>query len=133
MRYALALYCSDLTDSSHDFIPVGVIVVDENAKRYAFQGLQRPPNMTQIDEITQIMWNILPIALEQRFLEYTTEPNCNYYKERIREYHGFISQLIVDWSQSTICFSDSITLEGNEDIEEITQKLFQEKVLRTLN
>ena len=33
MQYALALYCSDLTDSSNNSIPIGVIVVDEINKK----------------------------------------------------------------------------------------------------
>ncbi len=133
MRYTLALYCSDLTDSTKDFIPVGVLVVDENAQKYAFRHLLHLPTHQNRDRITKAIWRVFPALLEQRFHEYTQNPNHDLYKKSTGEYHGFISQIISEWSQSSICFSDSTPLEGDEDIEQRTRKLFKEKVLRSLD
>ena len=130
MRYSLALYCPDLKDSSKDFIPVGVLVVDEETQKYKFQGLSILPTP---DFMTNVLWRGLPTLLEQRLLQYVKEPNHNSYKQHSDEYHGFISQVIQESEQSTVCFSDSILVEEKENIDKITKRLFQEKVLRRLD
>ncbi|MDO8511547.1 MAG: hypothetical protein Q7S55_05275 [Nanoarchaeota archaeon] len=133
MRYALALYCSDLTDSRKDLIPVGVLVVDEKAQRYAFKNLEHFSHIFCEDDITMAIWQSIPEILEQRFEKYCKNPSHDLYKDRAKEYHGFISQMIDEWSQSSIYLSDSMPLEGSDDIEKRTQILFKEKVLRKLD
>ena len=133
MRYALALYCSDLTDSRKDLIPVGVLVVDEKYQRHAFKHLENFSHIFCEDDITMAIWRSIPEILEQRFEEYCKKPNHDLYKDRAKEYHGFISQVIEEMAQSTISFSDSAPVEGVEDLEKICINIFQKKVLRTLN
>ena len=133
MRYSLALYCPDLKDSTKDFVPVGILVVDEKTQRYAFKRLETLSSILDEDVITRAVWQSSPEFLEQKFEEYCKNPNHDLYKERTTEYHGFISQVIQDCAQSTICFSDSMPAEGNEDIQQLTQKLFKEKVLGKLD
>ena len=133
MRYALALYCSDLTDSRKDLIPVGVLVVDEKYQRHAFKHLENFSSILGEDDITMAIWQSIPEILEQRFEEYRKKPNHDLYKDRAKEYHGFISQVIEEMAQSTISFSDSAPVEGVEDLEKICINIFQKKVLRTLN
>ncbi len=132
MRYTLALYCSDLTDSSKKVIPVGVLVVDETAQNYAFKCLDGLSSIQRADHITKAIWDTIPEILEQKFEDYRENPNHESYKNTISEYHGFISQMIDELAQCSISFSDSMPLQGNEDIEKRTQILFQEKVLQNL-
>jgi len=133
MRYALALYCSDLTDSTSDFLSVGVLVVDEANRKYTFKHLDHFSRIQETDLITKAVWQSIPDLLEYRFEQYCQNPDHGSYKENGAAYHGFISQVILDCAQSTISFSDSIPTDGNEDIEQITQKLFKEKVLRKMD
>ena len=130
MRYSLALYCSDLTDSTSDYRPVGVLVVNENSQKYSFKHLSP---LYGLDFMTTIIWKNVPATLEQRFNEYQKEPNHDFYRERLDEYYGFISQLIDEWSQSNICFSNSMSIEENGSVELISEKLFKQKVLRRLD
>ncbi|OGZ69635.1 MAG: hypothetical protein A3D44_01305 [Candidatus Staskawiczbacteria bacterium RIFCSPHIGHO2_02_FULL_42_22] len=130
MRYSLALYCSDLTDSTSDYRPVGVLVVNENSQKYSFKHLSP---LYGLDFMTTIIWKNVPAILEQRFNEYQKEPNHDFYRERLDEYYGFISQLIDEWSQSNICFSNSMSIEENGSVELISEKLFKQKVLRRLD
>ena len=133
MQYALALYCSDLTDGSNYSIPIGVIVVDEINKRYAFKQLEGFSDIQDADFITKAMWESFPDILEQRFEEYCkTFNNSSYYRE-INNSSCFISQMAEELLQSGICFSDSMSIKVDEDIEKLTNRLFQEKVLRALN
>lgn len=133
MRYALALYCSDLADSRKDFIPIGVLVVNEKDQKYAFKHLENVSAILGEDVITKAVWDSLPEILEQRFEEYRKDPHHDLYKDRTMEYHGFISQVIEEMTQSTISFSDSISVEGTENLEKICINIFQKKVLRALN
>ena len=133
MRYSLALYCSNLTDSTKEFTPIGVLVVDETNQRYAFKRLENCFSIHGEEVITRAVWQSIPEILERSFEVYCKNPNHDLYKKRATEYHGFIRQVIQDYAQSTICFSDSLLAEGNEDIEQLTQKLFKEKVLGHLN
>lgn len=132
MRYALALYCSDLTDSSKKVIPVGILVVDGAAQKYAFKYLDRFSSIQRADPITKAIWDTIPEIIEQRFEDYYKNPNREPCRKAAGEYHGFISQMIDEWAQCSISFSESMPLEGNEDIEKRMQILFQEKVLRDL-
>lgn len=132
MRYSLALYCPDLTDSFKDFIPVGVLVVDETAQKYAFKYLENFSIIQDADVITKAIWQSIPEILEQRFEGYCRDPKHDSYKKEINNYCGFISQMIDEWSQSSICLSGSMPLEGKEDLEKISQRIFLEKVLKKL-
>ncbi len=133
MQYALALYCSDLTNSSNDFIPVGVIVVDEINKRYVFKRLDGFSGIQDADFIAKAIWESFPEILEQRFEEYCQNKNDYSYKSEKNKSSGFISLMMEELSQSGICLSDSMPVEVDEDIEQLTKRLFQEKVLRALD
>ena len=133
MQYALALYCSDLTDGSNYSIPIGVIVVDEINKRYAFKQLEGFSGIQDTDFITKAIWESFPDILEQRFEEYCKTFNNSSYNREINNSSCFISQMAEELSQSGICFSDSMSVEVDEGIEMLTKRLFQEKVLRALN
>jgi len=132
MRYSLALFCPDLKYSSKNCIPVGVLVVDEDAKKY---GLKCLSDLSQGDIFARIIWKGFPNHIRQRFDEYCQEPNHDFYERRLSTYHGFISQIVYDWSQSTISFSDSLALErdSEESIEQRTETLFKQKVLSRLD
>lgn len=133
MRYALALYCSDLTDSTKDFNPIGVLVVDEKAQRYAFKHLENFSSILDEDVITKAIWQSISEILEQRFEEYCKNQNHDLYKDRAKEYHGFISQVIEEMAQSTVSFSDSAPVEEAEDLEKICINIFQKKILNAFN
>ena len=134
MRYSLALYCSDLKDSTKDFVPVGVLVVDEDNHKYAFKYLDQFSGIQAADVITKAMWQSMAEHLEQRFEQYCQKPDHNFYKEKGTAYHGFISQMIQDSAQSTICFSDSIPIEEKRgSLEAICSDIFKKIVLRSLD
>ncbi|MEK6905502.1 MAG: hypothetical protein AABX24_03810 [Nanoarchaeota archaeon] len=133
MQYALALYCSDLTDSFNDSIPIGVIVVDEINKKYMFKPLEGFSGIQYADFITKAIWESFPDILEQRFEEYCQNKNDSSYKSEENKSNGFISLMIEELSPSGICFSDSMSVEVDEGIEMLTKRLFQEKVLRALD
>ncbi len=136
MQYALALYCLDLTDSSNNSnnsISIGVVVVDEINKRYAFKQLEGFSDIQNVDFITKSIWESVPDILEQRFEEYCKNKNNYPYKSEENKSSGFISLMMEEFSKSGICFSDSMSVEVDEDIEQLTKRLFQEKVLRALN
>ena len=107
IRYSLALYCPDLTDSSKNFVPVGVLVVDEKNKRYAFKHLEDFSNIQDADALTKAIWQSIPEILEQNFEQYFENQKHELYKDMAGRYHGFISQVIEEMAQSTISFSNS--------------------------
>ncbi|MEK6809560.1 MAG: hypothetical protein AABY40_02720 [Nanoarchaeota archaeon] len=133
MRYSLALYRSDLTDSNQKIIPIGVLVVDEKDKKYAFKSLENFQGIAGEDYISRSIWDSLPEILEQEFEGYCENPNHDLYKDLVGRYHGFISQVIEDSVHSSITFSDSEPIERAKDLEQTCNDIFQKKVLRALN
>lgn len=130
MRHALAYYCSDLTDPHAKFNPIGVIVVDEKSQDYALRFLsceEWPKQEQPSDELSAEVWTALPETLRQKFLDYKNSPHHKNYillmgKEN---YHGFISQIVHDYSRSSICFGPSQLIKDERTIEEIADSLFK--------